>query len=46
MGAYEYFMQIEFGGVRSFDQILQAENGQKLTNINQHIWVIIDIDEK
>ena len=30
MGAYECFMQTEFKGARSRDQILQAENRQKV----------------
>ena len=46
MVAFECFKHIKFGGARLRDQILQAENGQKLTSLNQYNSLITDTREK
>ena len=46
MGTYECFLQTEFGGFWLRDQILQAENGQKVDKFEPIYRVITKIDKK
>ena len=44
MGAYECFMQTEFGAPGHVTKILLAENGQKVDDF-EPIYLITNIDE-
>ena len=45
VGAYEWFMQTKLGALDHMNKILQAKNGQMLTNLNRYTSVSTNIDE-